>query len=85
MPIANAVRLLKEIDDSPELRRMFYSCKTRQELDFCLASLAMPFTIAEFEESINGEHVKCQTAEQAAELMHKAEWFRMIYRGLAEA
>lgn len=78
MPIRNALDLLHDIDSNSDLREQMYRCPGSVELLVYLNANGYTFDIDEFEEAVRFQHVKCQTLEDAQELLHKADWLRYL-------
>lgn len=78
MAIQNAIKLLKDVSHSRELRQDINGIDSHVELDFYLNNKGYYFSMAEFEESVNMLHVQCQTYEEANDLMQIAMWFRLL-------
>jgi len=78
MPIAHAIKFLREIDNLPELRDALYCCEGRDTLFQTLQTAGFPFTGGEFEEAVDHVHVSCQTYAEADQLMNKVNWFRIV-------
>lgn len=80
MPLQHAIDLLTDITTDKKLRFDLYSCETLNDLTQCMAQKGYKFTFDEFEDAVNVMHVKCQTEEQANEVMDKADWYRgLVY------
>lgn len=78
MPLQHAIQFLNQLNKLPSLREALYSCRNEDELRRALHNEGFSFEWNEFEESVNMLHVRCQSYEQASDLMQKAEWFRMV-------
>lgn len=78
MSIQKAIHFLRDIGEQPELRNRLYAVQGRDELFSVLAEIGYGFTGGEFEEAVDHVHVACQSAEEADNLMDKANWFRMV-------
>lgn len=77
MSIQGAMKLIKDARKYPQLRKEIYGMPPEKIVDY-LKSKGYFFDYDDFEESVNMLHVKCQTAEEADELMHIALWFRLV-------
>jgi hypothetical protein len=77
MSIKGAMKLIMDAKTHPELRREIYGISPSNVINY-LKSKGYFFDYGEFEDSVNMMHVKCQTQEEADELMHVAMWFRLI-------
>jgi hypothetical protein len=78
MAMNDAMKLIGAIGDDPSLRREMVSCTSLNELKEYLFNKGFQFSNHEFEEAVNVLHVKCQTFENADNLMAKAEWFNYL-------
>ena len=78
MSIQSAIDLIKNLDNAADLRLKMYSCNSANELEQCLVNNGFQFSYNELDEAVNSLHVKCQTVEEAQDLMHKAEWVKYI-------
>lgn len=76
MAINNAMKFIRKSQEDIELRKVVNKTPGNELLNQ-LCALGYEFTVAEFEESINMLHVKCQFEEEANRLMQTAMWFRM--------
>lgn len=83
MAINDAMKLLKAIDGDASLRREMVSCTSMDELKEFLFNKGYSFTHGEFEEAVNNMHVKCQTYENASDLMGKVEWYNYLIFSLS--
>ena len=82
MTIQNAIHfLLVTVDDSAH-RDELYRLGSRTDFARWLVEHSIPFQMDEFEESVNLLHVKCQTIEQADQLLHRVDFTRMIWNSL---
>ena len=70
--------LLRNLDISPDLRNALYHCNTVKEWDEALKSAGIPFQEEEFEEAVNMLHVRCQTVDEADDLLQRVHWVRMM-------
>ena len=78
MSILSAIDFIKNLDNGVDLRLKLYSCNSANELEQCLAKNGYWFSYNELDEAINSLHVKCQTVQEAQDLMHKAEWIKYM-------
>jgi predicted ribosomally synthesized peptide with nif11-like leader len=76
MPIQNAINLFNAIDTDQALREQMYSFANGGELMAYLQTIGYGFSLDEFEDAVNSQHVQCQSLEAAQELLHKADWLR---------
>lgn len=77
MPLNDAINFIKNAGSDKALRQSLYTVKT-EEIFPSLESKGYKFTPAEFEESINLLHVKCQTEDEANHLFEVVNWFKML-------
>lgn len=84
MSIQNSIDFLQAYAGQPEIRSQLYKLDTRKEFTDWLSERNLLFQYGEFDESVNLLHVKCQTIEQADDLLHKVDWFRMFWSSLTE-
>ncbi|MDP4207526.1 MAG: Nif11-like leader peptide family natural product precursor [Bacteroidota bacterium] len=78
MPIQHAINLLQTIGDNKALRKELYGCTNSTELEECLKKNGYVFSLGEFEEAERSLHVRCQTQQEAFDLLEKASWFKMV-------
>jgi hypothetical protein len=78
MSLAAALRFISRIPEDSGLRRRLNDARTPAERTEALNQTAGPFSDEQFEEAIRSLHVKCQTAEQAAELMELRLWWHLV-------
>ena len=83
MAINDALKLIKAIGTDASLRREMVSCTSYDELKEYLFNKGFDFTQHEFDEAVNSLHVKCQTYENASELMSKSEWYNYLVFSIA--
>jgi hypothetical protein len=77
MAIQYAINFIGDVRCDDTLRRSFNKIPNTQ-LFAALAEKGYDFSMDEFEESVNLLHVKCQTAEEAADLFQVVWWFKML-------
>jgi hypothetical protein len=77
MAINDAMKFIRESQQDRELRKKMNQCKPDEVFDK-LKELGYDFDQAEFEDSVNMMHVKCQFEEQANQLMQTDMWFKML-------
>lgn len=80
MAIANAIKLINDIDVNKSLRNEMYSIPSSGELFEYLKIQGYVFNYAELEEAVNLLHVKCQTLQEAQDIMHKAEMLKFLLK-----
>jgi hypothetical protein len=78
MSIQNALVFFRDIESDTELRKSFYTCKTRGELLEMLDSLGRGFTYEECENAVNTLLLKCQSYEQADRVKELQSWFLLF-------
>ena len=77
MAIQDAMNFIRESQQNRELRKEVN--RAEPELLFNhLAQRGYAFTKDEFEESVNMLHVKCQSEEEANQLMQTNMWFKLL-------
>ncbi len=77
MAINDAMKFIRDSQENSELRKEVNQCKPEELFDK-LKDLGYDFDQAEFEESVNMMHLKCQFEEQANRLMQTDMWFKML-------
>lgn len=77
MSLKGAMNLIRDAGKNPGLRKELYTVPPA-ELSKYLKAKGYFFDYSEFEESVNLLHVKCQTKDEADELMHVVLWFRLL-------
>ena len=77
MAINDAMKFIRTTQKDKELRQTIYKIEPERFFPE-LAELGYSFTMNEFEESVNMLHVKCQSKEEADQLMQTSMWFKMI-------
>lgn len=78
MSLAAALQFIARIPEDRELRRRLNSACTVEERSEALSDTVGLFSEEYFEEAIRSLHVKCQTVEQAAELMELRLWWHLV-------
>ncbi len=77
MSLKNAIDFIKDAGQDPLLRNGLVKLEQAEILPE-LEKLGYGFTIPEFEEAINVQHVQCQTEEDANFLFHVVNWFKLL-------
>lgn len=78
MSIQNALIFFREVESNAELRRSFYSCKTRSALFVALSEKGLSFTFEEFDDAYRSLLLKCQSYEQASKVHELHAWFLLF-------
>ena len=78
MAIQNAMNLIRDVKADDELREKLYAL-TQSEVDLFLDEQGYKFTHPEFEDAVNMLHVKCQTYDEAEELMQVVMWLKLLF------
>ncbi|HEX2936461.1 MAG TPA: hypothetical protein VHO72_13990 [Bacteroidales bacterium] len=78
MSVQNAIQFILTVTDDGEFRKSLYQYSSRQDLINHLSEKGRGFTISEFEDAVNMQHVKCQTYEEADHLKQIEMWFNLF-------
>lgn len=77
MSINNAMKFIKDSQENPLLRDKVNEYAP-YELEKFMIESGYQFTTNDFDDSINILHLKCQTEEEAENLMQIAMWFSLV-------
>jgi hypothetical protein len=78
MSLAAALQFIARIPDDRGLRQRLNVACTIEDRSEALSETVGLFSEEHFEEAIRSLHVKCQKAEQAAELMELRLWWHLV-------
>ncbi len=78
MSIQNALIFLRKVESDAELRKSYYSSKTRDDLLDALSKKGLTFTFEEFEDAYRSLLLKCQSYEQANNVHELHAWFLLF-------
>jgi predicted ribosomally synthesized peptide with nif11-like leader len=78
MAIQNAMNLIRDVKNDVDLRYNLHTIH-QSDVEMFLEEQGYKFTYQEFEEAINMMHVKCQTHEEADELMQVVMWLKLLF------
>lgn len=78
MSIKNALQFISIVSEDDNFRKSLYRYGSRQQLLNHLSEDGRGFSIAEFEDAVNMQHVKCQTYEEADHLKQIEMWFNLF-------
>ncbi|MBN2166149.1 MAG: Nif11-like leader peptide family natural product precursor [Marinilabiliaceae bacterium] len=79
MPVNDALKLIKAIDNDASLRREMVSCNSCNELKEYLFNKGYSFTNNEFEEAVK----RCNTYDNGRNLIAKVEWYNYLIFSLS--
>jgi predicted ribosomally synthesized peptide with nif11-like leader len=77
MSINNATKFIKDSQVNSSLRKKVNELNP-EELKRFMDESGYQFTTNDFDDSVNMLHLKCQTEEEAENLMQIAMWFSLI-------
>lgn len=78
MAIQNAMNLIRNVKTDAGLRDKLHTLQ-QNELELYLDEQGYKFSYTEFEDAIDMLHVKCQTHEEAEELMQVVMWLKLVF------
>lgn len=78
MAIQNAMNLIRDVKTDEDLRDKLYTLP-QGEIELFLDEQGYKFSYPEFEDAIDMLHVKCQTHEEAEELMQVVMWLKLLF------
>ncbi len=77
MAIQNAMNLIRDVQQDDELREKLYTIP-QNDIEAYLDENGYKFTHGEFEDATNMLHVKCQSYEEAEQLMQVVMWLKLM-------
>lgn len=78
MSVQNALQFISIVSVDEKFRKSLYTYGSRHELMNHLSESGRGFTVSEFEDAVNMQHVKCQTHEEADHLKQIEMWFNLF-------
>jgi len=78
MSIQNAINFIHRVGSDDAYRKSMYKYCCKEEMLEGLKNDGTGFTLTEFEDAVNIQHVKCQTVEEANDLKQVELWFTLI-------